>query len=247
MSYLGINNSVDIYNKQPINLLFMRKIKFSIIVVSSMMLLLISCGSSKSVYSGSSTTPSSNSTVLKPAVESTITTQTSLEGAQVSVETTKLQGIEMSEALSEDGASIVQVAYKWYAGIGEADNKQVAIELAQREAYATISRIFQNAVKDEAQRGNVMNNTKVQQALTLHWEQFSTSLQKGCEPFGNTTIEYNQATRIYKATAKIGIRGDRFNQLLNTAGNFKPADLSGSDLEQFIEINKSIMNAAKGN
>lgn len=204
---------------------------------------LVSCGTAKKASSSSYTVNGQ----LKPAVESTISTATSLEGTQTRVETVKLQGIEMSEALSEDGTQMIKRPFKWYAGIGKADNKQMAIELAQREAYATISRIFTNAVKDEAQRGNVANNGAVQQALTSHWEQFSASLQKGCEPFGNTSIEYDQTTRMYTATSKVGIRGDRFNQLLNTAGNFKPSNLSGTELEQFIEVNKSIMEAAKGN
>ncbi len=225
----------------------MRNYYYSIIALYVMVTMLVSCGSSKNATSSPGSNQNTYSAPLRPAVESTITKQTSLEGTQVSVEKAKMQGIEMSEALSEDGSSIIQVAYKWYAGTGKADNKQVAIELAQREAYAIISRIFSNLVKDQSERGNVANNGKVQQALTSHWEQFSASLQKGCEPFGNTSIEYDQASRMYNATAKIGIRGDRFNQMLNTAGNFKPSDLSGSELEQFIEINKSIMNAAKGN
>lgn len=211
----------------------MRKEFFLGASIAIAMVAFMSCGSSKST--------------LKPTVESSISKQTTLEGTKVNVEIVKMQGIEMSEALSEDGASIVKVAYKWYAGTGKADNKQVAIELAQREAYATISRIFSNLVKDEAERGNVANNGRVQQALTSHWEQFSTSLQKGCEPFGNTTVEYDQATRMYNVTAKVAIRGDRFNDLLNTAGNFRPSDLSGAELDEFIETNKSIMNAAKGN
>lgn len=211
----------------------MRKKIFLGASIAIAMVAFMSCGSSKST--------------LKPTVESSISKQTTLEGTKVNVEIVKLQGIEMSEALSEDGASIVKVAYKWYAGTGKADNKQVAIELAQREAYATISRIFSNLVKDEAERGNVVNNGRVQQALTSHWEQFSTSLQKGCEPFGNTTVEYDQATRMYNVTAKVAIRGDRFNDLLNTAGNFRPSDLLGAELDEFIETNKSIMNAAKGN
>ncbi len=207
-------------------------------------LAVFSCGSSKKVTSSASYSPSGQ---LRPAVESTISSQTSLEGTQTRVETVKLSGIEMAEALSEDGTQVIQRPYKWYAGIGKADNKQVAIELAQREAYATISRNLTNAVKDNAQNGTLANNGKVQQALTSHWEQFSASLQKGCEPFGNTSIEYDQTTRMYTATAKIAIRGDRFNQLLNTAGNFKPTDLSGDELDQFIEVNKAIMEAAKGN
>lgn len=52
---------------------------------------------------------------------------------------------------------------------------------------------------------------------------------------------------MYNVTAKVGIRGDRFNEMINSAGNYKPDNLAGEDLEQFIEINKSIMEAAKGN
>ena len=194
-------------------------------------MLLASCGTAK----------------MTPIVEASRSTVTGLDGQQVVQETIKLSGIEMADALSDDGTEMIKRPYKWYAGIGKADNKQVAIELAQREAYATISRVLNNAVLDESERGNVANNGRVQQALTSHWQQVSASVQKACEPFGNTSIEYNQSTRMYEATSKVGIRGDRFNQLLNTAGNFKPSDLSGEELEQFIQTNKSIMEAAKGN
>lgn len=196
-------------------------------------ILLVSCGSTKSS--------------MAPAVESTRKTTTSLEGQQVVSETVKLSGLDWADALSEDGTELIKRPFIWYAGIGKADNKQVAIELAQREAYATISRVLNNAVKDGAERGNVVNNGRVQQALTSHWEQVSISIQKACEPYGNTTIEYNPSTRMYEATSKVGIRGDRFNQLLNTAGNYKPSNLTGQELDQFIETNKAIMEAAKGN
>lgn len=197
-------------------------------------MMMASCGTTKRI-------------AMAPAVESTRTTTTSLEGQQVVSETVKLTGIEMSDALNDDGTDMIKRPYKWFAGIGKADNKQVAVELAQREAYATISRVLNNAVLDQSERGNVANNGRVQQALTSHWKQVSASVEKACEPFGNTSIEYNPSTRMYEATSKVGIRGDRFNQLLNTAGNFKPSDLTGEELEQFIQTNKSIMEAAKGN
>ena len=197
-------------------------------------IVMLSCGSSKNV-------------ALAPAVESSRTTTISLEGDKVTTETAKYTGIEMADALNDDGTDLIKRPFKWFAGIGKADNKQVAIELAQREAYAAISRVLNNAVKDQAERSNIDNNGRVQEALKSHWEQVSASITKACEPFGNTTIQYNASTRMYEATSKVGIRGDRFNQLLNTAGNFKPSDLSGDDLEQFIRDNKSIMEAAKGN
>lgn len=208
--------------------------KLSLSITACLVVILASCGTSKK-------------TALNPAVESSRTTVTGLEGQKVVSETVKLTGIEMEDALNEDGTGMIKRPYKWFAGIGKADNKQVAIELAQREAYATISRVLNNAVLDKAERGNVVNNGSVQQALTTHWQQVSASVQKACEPFGNTTVEYNPSTRMYEATAKVGIRGDRFNQLLNTAGNFKPSNLTGDELDLFIETNKSIMEAARGN
>ena len=184
-------------------------------------------------------------TQKQAVVETRLDKQKSLEGENVAVETTKMQGIDMVDDLSEDGLSIRKVAFKWYAGVGKANDKQTAIELADREARATISRVVQNMVKDEAERGTIANNGEVQKALKSHWEQVSLSLQNACEPFGDTKIEYNPSTRMYTATAKVGIRGDKFQQMLNNAGNFKPNTLSGKELNDFIETNKSIMNAAK--
>lgn len=191
---------------------------------------LVSCGSQKKML----TEVSRNKSV-------------SLEGEKVSVETRKMQGIEMSESLDEEGVNLIQRPFKWYAGIGKADNKQIAIELAQREAYATISRIVSNVVEDSGKRGNVVNNGRVQQALKSHWEQVSMSIQKGCEPFGDVVIEYNPATRMYNVTAKVAVRGDHLNQMLNNAGNFRPDNLNAEELNQFIEANQAIMEAAKGN
>ncbi len=193
-------------------------------------IMLASCGSQKSTV-----------------VESRIDKERSLEGEKVVVETTKLYGTEMVEALNEDGTKMVKVPYKWYAGIGKANDKQTAIEMAELEARATISRIIENAVLAESERGTVANNGDVQKALTSHWKQVSATIQNACEPIGDTKIEYSPSTKTYTVTAKVGIKGERFQQLLNSAGNFKPSNLSGDDLEKFIETNKSIMNAAKGN
>lgn len=170
----------------------------------------------------------------------------SLEGDKVMVETVRLHGIDEAEVLNEDGTKLIKMPFKWYAGIGTADNKQVAIELAQREAYATISRVLNNIVQDQAQRGNLANNGKVQQALSSYWEQISVSVQNACEPFGETVIEYNPSTGMYNVTAKVGIRGDRFNDLLDTTGKIPENELDKDELDEFIDINKSIMEAAKG-
>lgn len=202
---------------------------FSAIAIA--MLSIFSCGTAKQ-------------TTTKP--ESARNNVTGLEGNTVVEATIKTSGFENADALSDDGTEIIKRPYKWYLGIGEADDQQMAIEIAQREAYATISRIMNNAVQDEAERGKINTNKQVQQALTSHWNQFSQSLLKACEPFGDATVQYNPSTRLYKAYAKVAVRGDYFNQMLKTAAEFKPANLKGEELEQFIETNKAIMEAARG-
>ena len=185
-------------------------------------------------------------TSKQAVVESRIDSHKSLEGETVMKETTKLQGIEMVDDLSEDGLSMVKVAYKWYAGIGKANDKQTAIEIAEREARATISRVVENMVNDQAKRGSLTNEGEVQKAISSYWTQTSHSIQNACEPFGDTKIEYSPTTKMYTVTAKVGMRGDKFKQMLNNAGNYKPSNLSGKDLDDFIKVNKAIMDAAQG-
>jgi len=166
------------------------------------------------------------------------------EGEKRPVMKIKMSGIEDVETLSDDGTEIMKVPFRWFAGFGKMDDKQLAIEEAQREAYAEISRVLSNAVKDEAERGAVAVNGKVQKALKSHWEQVSVSIQKACEPFGEVQLEYSPTSKMYEVMAKVGVRGDRFQKMLNAAGNYRPDDLNKEELEQFIEANKSIMEAS---
>lgn len=193
-------------------------------------LMLASCGSSKST-----------------AVQSKIEKSTSLENEKVRVETVKLYGIDMMETLNEDGTKMIKMPFRWFAGIGKADDKQTAIEIAESEARATISKVIENMVMQNTERSSLTNNGEVQKAITSHWKQVSMSIQNACEPIGDTKIEYSPSEKMYTATTKVGVRGDRYQQLLNTASNFKPKNLSGADLDQFTKTNQSIINAAKGN
>lgn len=159
----------------------------------------------------------------------------------------KLQGVEMVETISEDGASIIKRPYRWFAGMAEADVESVAIEMAQLEAYATVSRVIENSVLAEAERGTTAVNGNVQKALKSHWEQVSMSIQRVCEPFGETVSTFNDETGLYEVVAKVGIRGDRYVKLLDGAKNVDTEGLSGSDLQQFIDANNAIIDSAKGN
>ncbi|MBQ7711179.1 MAG: hypothetical protein IJT39_05055 [Bacteroidales bacterium] len=161
--------------------------------------------------------------------------------------TLKLQGVEMVETMSDDGMSMTKRPYRWFAGMAEADVQSVAVEMAQLEAYATVSRVIENLVVAKAERGTVAVSGRVQKALKSHWEQMSMSIQKACEPFGDTEVTYNSETGLYEVIAKVGIRGDRYVRLLDGAKDAKPDGLSGDDLQQFIDINETIIDAAKGN
>lgn len=161
--------------------------------------------------------------------------------------TLKLQGVEMVETLSSDGMSMVKLPYRWFAGIAKADDEGTAVEMAQLEAYATVSRVIENVVTAKAERGANAVNGKVQMALKSYWEQMSMSIQKACEPFGETEVNFNSETEMYEVIAKVGIRGDRFVKLLDGAKDAKPEGLSGDDLKQFVDVNNTIIDAAKGN
>lgn len=161
--------------------------------------------------------------------------------------TIKTNGIEMVETLNEDGTDLIRRPYRWFAGMAEADVESIAVEMAQLEAYATISRVIENAVLAESERAAIAVDGKVQKALKSHWQQISMSIQHASEPFGEAESTYDGSTGLYHVIAKVGIRGDRYVKLLDGAASVKPNDLSGDDLQQFIDANQAIIDASKGN
>ena len=167
--------------------------------------------------------------------------------AQNTTKTIKTQGIEMVETLNEDGTDIIRRPYRWFAGMAEADVEPIALEMAQLEAYATISRVIENAVLAESERGALAVDGKVQKALKSHWQQVSMSIQYASEPFGEAESTYDESTGLYHVIARVGIRGDRYVKLLDGAATVKPNDLNGDDLQQFIDANQAIIDASKGN
>lgn len=167
--------------------------------------------------------------------------------AQNTTKSLKLQGVEMVESINDDGTDVIKRPYRWFAGMAEADVESVAVEMAQLEAYAVISRVIENFVTTYAERGTVANNGEAQKALKSHWQQMSLSLQKACEPFGDVQSTYNNETGRYEVIAKVGIRGDKYVGMLNAAKEAKPEGLSGNDLKAFTEANNAIIDAAKSN
>lgn len=167
--------------------------------------------------------------------------------AQTTTKILKLQGVEMIETINDDGSSMIKRPYRWFAGMAEADVESVAVEMAQLEAYAAVSRVIENVVSAAAKRSTLMNDGKAVKALQSHWEQVSFSIQNACEPFGDTEVNFNARTGLYEVIAKVGIRGDRYVKLLDGAKNVKPEGLDKDELQEFIKVNDAIINAAKDN
>lgn len=171
-----------------------------------------------------------------------VTLSMSAQNYSRNTENIQLHGLEMVETLSDDGMRIIKTPFKWFAGIGEADDKQIAIEIAQREAQSAVSRIIRNEVIDQAAKLSVDANGRVCQALISSWEQYSHSILVGCEPFGNAEVQYNPNTEIYKVKVKIGIQGDRFKKMMNEYKERTPEDLTPIEIQQFIQINQTIVS-----
>lgn len=161
--------------------------------------------------------------------------------------TLQLQGVTMIETINDDGTDMIKRPYRWFAGMAEADVESVAVEMAQLEAYAAVSRVIENAVTTKAERSSLTVDGKVAKALKSHWEQMSFSIQKACEPFGDTEITFNDKTGMFEVIAKVGIRGDRYVKILDGAKKAKPEGLSNDELQSFIEVNDAIIDAAKSN
>lgn len=176
---------------------------------------------------------------------SSTTSTMGLEGEQVIRQVLKDNGVEMVEALSEDGLSIRKVAYRWFSGTYTADNKTVAIEIARREAMSTVVRVINTIVQDKAEKGTIAVSGKVQDAIKSYWRQQSQAIMSGCEAFGDVVLEYNPTTKMYTALAKVAMRGDRFNKAVESAGTNPPKTLSQEELNEFVSLNNSIIEAAK--
>ena len=155
-------------------------------------------------------------------------------------------GYDMQKALNEDGSSFIERPYKWYSGIGKADDRQIALEIAQREAYSTISRIIGNIVEDNCEKVALTTEGKVKSALRSYWHQVSQNITKGCEPFGKAAVEYDSDTGMYIVTAKVAVRGDRFLKMLGETPHFDQMGLLEEEVSECIEINSAIMSAVKG-
>lgn len=208
----------------------MKKLVLCVVVTTFLM----SCGATKPTMT-QAPTPT-------PAVRQQTV---SLEGETVIKEVRKSSGVAMAESLSEDGLQVVQHAYRWFAGSYTADNEKLAKTAAKAEARAEVSRSILSIVKTNSEAAGMAVDAKVHETLTTYWKQQGNTILNGCEDFGEVEVEYNPSTRMYKATAKVAMRGDRYNKVMESAGSHRPQNLSEKELDDFIALNKKIIEAAK--
>lgn len=170
-----------------------------------------------------------------------------LEGDCVRTQSIRTTGIEMVRTLSNDGTKIIEMPYVWFSGSAQVNNKQMAIEIAQREAFSAISRTVTNAVYDASEKYAEVCNERMNSVVASYWSQVSQSVIRGCEPFGDTVVEYDRNTGVYNVTAKVAMRGDRYTKMLEDAKQHKPANLTPTEINIFNNINIEVVNILQVN
>lgn len=176
-----------------------------------------------------------------------IQSKKSLEGKYVREETLVISGVEVVETLSDDGMSIIKRPYQWFEGTAADKNKRTAIEKAQRVAFNNISRFVNNAIMQVSNGSATSCNNDTLDKFVSHWKQFSKSVIRGCEPFGDVVVEYEPKSKIYTVTCKVALRGDRLQEMLKQHKERVPIIVYTEDVEIYKQLNTTIVSTIQIN
>lgn len=174
--------------------------------------------------------------------------------AQTTIPTKQqIAGIEMSNALSEDGTSIIQRPYRWWAGFAIVNDYSAAVRQATEDAYTTVAREFNNMVNSVVERGEITTNGRVVSAVKSYWSQVSEKLVKQCGTFGEAEIieqPCEENNKMYTVKAKVAIRGDYYITLIENAvkGSPKMIQTNGmtpQEVDEILDLNNAILRQAK--
>ena len=157
----------------------------------------------------------------------------------------EMSGVEVVQDISADGTKLEQVPYRWWLGMGEATVEKVAIRNAEDDARRRVASTINSFVTEETKGGEIQVNGNVEEAIKTYWEAKAAALTKGCVPYGEYESQYDEKTGKYKVKAKVGIRGDRYAKILDGSNDTKPEGLTQEEYQQFIDINQSIIDAAR--
>ena len=181
----------------------------------------VSCGASKK-QAGS------------PAPGEVTQTET-VEGTTVNQAPWSQFGYAMGEGYKS--GKIVEVPFVYFTAVGESNNQRIAEEMARSAAYSLISNTFNvknidqkvsNAISeitDESTEDEVSRVTRATEDFSRYLSQVSTSTVQGFTPFGETVIQFDQESRIYKIWARVGMPAKNWEKIYKNCLNYKLSQL----------------------
>ena len=209
----------------------------SIIAVATMMVAAISCGSSKKV--AGSPTPGE------------VTQTETVEGTTVNQAPWSQFGYAMGEGYKS--GKIVEVPFVYFTAVGESQNQRIAEEMARSAAYSLISNTFNvknidqkvsdaiSEITDQGSEDETSRVTRATEDFSRYLSQVSTSTVQGFTPFGETVIQFDQETRLYKIWARVGMPAKNWEKIYKNCLNYKPKELSQKELKAFEKVQKDIL------
>ena len=209
----------------------------SIIAIATAMVAVISCGSSKKV--AGSPTPGE------------VTQTETVEGTTVNQAPWSQFGYAMGEGYKS--GKIVEVPFVYFTAVGESQNQRIAEEMARSAAYSLISNTFNvknidqkvsdaiSEITDQGTEDETSRVTRATEDFSRYLSQVSTSTVQGFTPFGETVIQFDQETRIYKIWARVGMPAKNWEKIYKNCLNYKPKELSNKELKAFEKVQKDIL------
>lgn len=209
----------------------------SIIAIATAMVAVISCGSSKKV--AGSPTPGE------------VTQTETVEGTTVNQAPWSQFGYAMGEGYKS--GKIVEVPFVYFTAVGESQNQRIAEEMARSAAYSLISNTFNvknidqkvsdaiSEITDQGTEDETSRVTRATEDFSRYLSQVSTSTVQGFTPFGETVIQFDQETRLYKIWARVGMPAKNWEKIYKNCLNYKPKELSNKELKAFEKVQKDIL------
>ena len=209
----------------------------SLVAISIAMVAVISCGSAKKT-----TTQATPGEVVQSET---------IEGVTVNQAPWSQFGFDYGKGYKN--GSIVDVPYVYFTGVGESMNQRIAEEMARSAAYSLISNTFSlknidqklsDAISETTDMGSEEEATRVTRAtedFSRYLSQVSSSTVQGFTPFGETVIQFNPESKIYKIWARVGMPAKNWEKLYKNCLNYKPKELSAKELKAFEKIQKDVL------
>lgn len=209
----------------------------SIVAISVAMVAFVSCGSPKKA--AGSPTPGE------------VTQTESVEGVTVNQAPWSQFGYAYGEGYKS--GKIIEVPFVYFTAVGESNNQRIAEEMARSAAYSLISNTFNvknidqkvsnamSEITDENTDEEVTRVTRATEDFSRYLSQVSTSTVQGFTPFGETVIQFDPESKLYKIWARVGMPAKNWEKIYKNCLNYKPKELSTKELKAFEKVQKDIL------